>query len=146
MSEKTPKTPKPKIAGVLARLKEEGGFWIPNEFIDVHAREMGPRAVFVYCILARSITTKFYPSVKELSFLTRISKTMIVEILLDLKKRKLLTIYDLRKMRGFPNATIHLIEKVADEDLPELIDNLIKSSAEETPSSEVDEDEPSVEL
>lgn len=111
-----PAVTKPKRSGVLQKLKEDGGFWVPNSFIDLHARELGPRAVYIYCILARAVTTKFYPSVKELSYLCRISKPMVVDLLLELKRRKILNRFDLRRMRGFPDATRRLVEEIEDFD------------------------------
>jgi hypothetical protein len=51
----------------LMRTRQEpGGFWIPNELVDAFLRILGPRGVYLYCVLARAVTRRHYPSFDDL--------------------------------------------------------------------------------
>ena len=88
--------------GILQQLKEDGGFWLPNDLIDLHAEELGPRPLFLYLLLARCITQKFYPSLREIVYISKYERLEVVSTLMQLVERKLLNSSDIQRIRGFP--------------------------------------------
>lgn len=62
--------------------KDEGGFWVPNEVIDLYARHIGVRGIGLYCILCRAVTRSCYPSYGQLARFCRITPSY-VRVLVD---------------------------------------------------------------
>ena len=87
--------------GIAPSLKEHGGFWLPNEAIDLHARHLGSRGVHLYAVLARSCTATRYPSVGELAGMLACSSRTIRMLLARLRECNLLNDFDLQSIRGY---------------------------------------------
>ncbi len=84
---------------MLLERQADDGFWLPNDLIDRHAKELGPLRLFIYCVLARSATLGDYPAADELARLAGITVGRIGDILSDLFDRGLLNYADLLAVR-----------------------------------------------
>lgn len=113
---------------IIPQIKDGQGFWLPNDLIDLHASELGARGIYCYCVIARSATPNFYPSVMELSYLLNISKDKVRNLLRKLYFLKLLNDNDIDKIRGFYTETP---PPEPDEPLPEEEDADLTSEEEE---------------
>lgn len=87
-------------SGLVPSLREDGGFWLPNELIDLHARHLGSRGLYVYCVLARTASHKHYPTVRDLASLTEISPRTVRGLLRRLHEYGLLNDHDLANIAG----------------------------------------------
>lgn len=83
----------------ILSIKESGGFWIPNSFVDLHAQALKPRGVFLYVLLCRATTQTQYPDTADLAELAGISEARVDAILEQLYTRGLLTDTDLWHIR-----------------------------------------------
>lgn len=83
--------------------KEPGGFWVPNDFIDVHAPIFGARGVHLYCYLVRMCTPKYYPTVSQLVAATGLSSYFIKKTLLLFLECSILNSFDMEKIFGSAN-------------------------------------------
>lgn len=83
-------------AGVLRQLKEDGGFWLPNSFVDCHAQLLKARGVYLYVLLARSVTRSHYPSADDLAALAKMSRSQVDSLLGFMVRSELLNTSDLK--------------------------------------------------
>ena len=79
----------------LRDLKEEGGCWIPNSFIDNFASLLGSKGVDLYLRLCRAITLHQYPSVESLSEMCRMSKPKVSALLELMLRYEILNVHDI---------------------------------------------------
>lgn len=86
---------------ILLHLKEDHGFWLPNDFVDLHADELGPRGVYIYCVIARAATPTLYPSVADLSYRSKASHGDVRKALSKMRRLNLLNDFDLERIRGY---------------------------------------------
>lgn len=86
---------------ILLHLKEDHGFWLPNDFVDLYADELGPRGVYIYCVIARAATPTLYPSVSDLSYRAKASLGDVRKALAKMRRLNLLNDFDLQRIRGY---------------------------------------------
>lgn len=88
--------------GLLREHESEGGFWVPDRLvdlcIDVKARRYGPASIYIYCILARALTSSQYPRAYDLKKLSGMPEDVIFLALQELFDLGLINIHDLKAM------------------------------------------------
>lgn len=90
----TKKTQVSPIYG-LHDLKERGGFWVPNEFVDLYADLIGSKGIHLYILLVRSCTLKDYPSVAFLAEKVRLTQPRVRALLDLLFRYEILNAHDM---------------------------------------------------
>ena len=86
---------------ILLHLKEDHGFWIPNDFVDLFADELGPRGVYMYLVIARAVTRTLFPSVYDLAYRVKASIGDVRKALAKMLRLGLLNNSDMERIRGY---------------------------------------------